>query len=437
MKTTIDETKISLWILLFYTYLIWLRAIVLPPENIITPGLLLISLLLVLIGSGWKLHIGKSLLQTQSIAWILILVLICIDNQDLIANLVNRGIIQYFVMIVFMLSCANNATWTEKWIIWTKIYALIHACATIFFYYFKNSYPLFANMAFSGVELQNVLRQFSYGWMPGICKNVSANGMILSICLIVYAVSAMSKQKRSRIELISIIVISFALVLTCKRGPLLFVLISLSVVYLVNRRNKEAFVRILKLFAFILIFILAVIVLSNYVPAIKNFILKSEELSNSNKGIFNGRQGLWNLAIDMFKSSPLLGKGFGCFSEYAELYDAISNSAHNFYLQVLAELGLIGIFLYGIAFISGVCINIKYIKIVQNEKDRTILSVALGVEMFTILYGLTSTSLMYYYILVPFFLACSASRAVVFQYERKSQSENADIILMENRIVRY
>lgn len=54
----------------------------------------------------------------------------------------------------------------------------------------------------------------------------------------------------------------------------------------------------------------------------------------------SGRYFLWNAALDMWLESPFWGKGFSAF------YFKYHNAAHNTYLQILAENGVIGLGLF-------------------------------------------------------------------------------------------
>ena len=47
---------------------------------------------------------------------------------------------------------------------------------------------------------------------------------------------------------------------------------------------------------------------------------------------------LWDLALDMFKSSPITGRGFNSFEGLGY------KDTHNFYMKMLAELGILGLF---------------------------------------------------------------------------------------------
>lgn len=61
-------------------------------------------------------------------------------------------------------------------------------------------------------------------------------------------------------------------------------------------------------------------------------------------GADEGRFGLWKSSFMMFKSSPLLGKGLGLFMDYIHEYSTVKGQyAHNCYIQILAETGLLGL----------------------------------------------------------------------------------------------
>lgn len=422
MHTNEYCVKTAVWLLLLYTYAIWLRTIILPNENIISPALLMIVLTLLFFASRGKLWIGSSMQQSQAILWILILFFISFNNSDFFWNFFNRGMIQYYIMVFFMLSVYKTNKWISTWIYWNKIYVIIHSIATIFFYIFKGFYPIFASMAFFGEELFKVLKQFNSGWMPGICKNVSANGMVLSVTFLVYVGSFFRSSEKKIWNKIRTVLIIFALLLTGKRGPLLAIVISMAIVYLAQQKQKSVIVKFLKLAVIGSILIVVFVILSQHIPALSNLIGKSEELSSSSKGILNGRQTLWNIAFDMIKSSPIIGKGYGSYANYAVMYGGSTSSTHNLYLQVFAELGIVGLIAYLCAFAVGVVSTVKEIRRTNETRKQNVLNISLLVQVFTICYSFSSTSLMYYYILIPYFFACGASRTIT--YERICHENN-------------
>ena len=59
-------------------------------------------------------------------------------------------------------------------------------------------------------------------------------------------------------------------------------------------------------------------------------------------GDINGRVALWNQGLDVFYEHPLFGIGSGAFARAVEGHDV----AHNSFLSVLAESGIIGFALF-------------------------------------------------------------------------------------------
>ena len=72
---------------------------------------------------------------------------------------------------------------------------------------------------------------------------------------------------------------------------------------------------------------------------------------NSEGDVLSGREVFWNYAMEMFRQNPLFGKGFLSFNDYAfyrgfRYYGERWNyQAHNVYIQLLAETGIVGFLL--------------------------------------------------------------------------------------------
>ena len=138
MKAVMEKEKIAVWILLLYTYLIWLKALIISAEEFITPALLFFVLILTLLSSKGRIVIGNGALKIQAVSWIIIIIYILINNPNFLENLVKHGMIQLFVMIMFMIMCIYSEGWINTWIKWSKVYAWIHSIATIYFQIFPN-----------------------------------------------------------------------------------------------------------------------------------------------------------------------------------------------------------------------------------------------------------------------------------------------------------
>ncbi|MGQ9570297.1 MAG: O-antigen ligase family protein, partial [Thermodesulfovibrionales bacterium] len=56
----------------------------------------------------------------------------------------------------------------------------------------------------------------------------------------------------------------------------------------------------------------------------------------------SGRWVAWHIGLQLFSESPITGKGIGSFFVSAQILESPLNITHNFYVYVLAELGIIG-----------------------------------------------------------------------------------------------
>lgn len=416
--------------LLYYIYMSPVRKVFLPRSDILVPAMLVASMVLAaLYSKGLVIMRGKADI-VQCFSWIAIILLMTLYNEDLPSNIVKGGMIQQYTVVVIMLLAAGlHKYWIKYWLYLTEAFVLIHAVATIYFYNNAGAYDSFIRKFYDPDQVKELLDCYERGWMCGLCSHFSTNGMILAVGLIiaVFLLFNSFKLKEHRVlRVISVVILAalglifiYALILSSKRGPLFAAVIGISVTF-VMANGKHIVRRLIILAAVITVVYLAYEYLLTYIPGLSTLSDKAEKLESSNAGLLNGREGLWNRALSMFRSNPLFGHGYGSFSKYANETNAITTSAHNYYLQVLAEYGIFGMTLYLTAFISSL-INTFMVLFEcgrRNLAEETMfVSVSAAVQIFTLAYSVTSTSLMYYQILVPLFLAYAATRTIKFELD--------------------
>ncbi|MGB4610415.1 MAG: O-antigen ligase family protein [Saccharofermentanales bacterium] len=79
----------------------------------------------------------------------------------------------------------------------------------------------------------------------------------------------------------------------------------------------------------------------------------------------NDRYNLWNMAINEFKKSPIIGHGA---LSYQEKYDEFF--PHNIFLEILADFGIVG---FAIAMFLAIYLLIKSLKLIIKSKDSSML----------------------------------------------------------------
>lgn len=108
----------------------------------------------------------------------------------------------------------------------------------------------------------------------------------------------------------------------------------------------------------------------------------------------NGRTDLWRVAVAMAGDRPLAGVGFGNFRVESPAYarrvgpltsvDLIANrphEAHNVYLQLLAEAGLVGLLLYATACLTALRLPIAAARRFEAEGDGASADMAIALAL--------------------------------------------------------
>ena len=139
---------------------------------------------------------------------------------------------------------------------------------------------------------------------------------------------------------------------TGSRGPLLSLLVVFSAYLLISKLNSPLFVT--KAFVGLILFTAFSALMAPFAyKAVDSYLTRGHS-----KPIFeqSGRQYLWKQAVKDFRAAPVLGVGLGKYnkqtregvskSHFRRKQDFSRTYPHNIFLEVLAELGLVGLSLF-------------------------------------------------------------------------------------------
>lgn len=190
---------------------------------------------------------------------------------------------------------------------------------------------------------------------------------------------------RRKIKYLFLIFIFFLSILfTAKRAHLLFSIASMLVVYLkLYKRNIK------KLIALLAILCMGCILVYRLFP---NVVASMEArfVVSDNTDISSNRFLLWGIAFSFFLQRPITGWGFGYYSQVMPM------NVHNVYLQVLCELGMIGLVVFIVFIIAAffsLVIKFKKTYTAAAEIEKLKLVFSLFIQLFFILYCLTGNPL--------------------------------------------
>ena len=296
------------------------------------------------------------------------------------------------------------------------------------FYYFSFLFALgsFVNLYLPGIYRRVILPAFSgssqYGrlleWfgrrsyriIPGFANQTSFNAGHFVYGIGYILCKRFTYAKKMRMEWAAVAVLGICLVLTNKRAHFLFLIFALVIAYYYSGEKSKKGKRLAIL---VMVGVLGIALFLTLLPRLNIGVFRKlnttmEALESDNdEDVMSGRGGLYEVAIKHFLRNPIFGIGWERFRFLPDLPGSME--AHNIYLQLLCETGVIGFGIFVGFFIYGLYIAGKNCREAETEEGRHMASFCLFMQIFFLLYGLTGNPLYdppYY---VPYFIVCAFS----------------------------
>ena len=220
---------------------------------------------------------------------------------------------------------------------------------------------------------------------------------------LIVAISEYKKERPVYKNIVLSLFLLLALLLTVKRGPTLFLILTVIYCYLAPVKGSKKMKRYWALF---LIILFAVIILFAFRDVLSSIPIVGKILDTiagviDGEDVTSGRTRLYLWALELFKRNPIFGIGWGRYrtTVVGNVTLVKDLETHNIYLELLAETGIIGF----IAFVTTFLLfwnttRIAYCKCVQEnnpyETDwRNLLYFSLAYQTYFLLYGLTGNPL--------------------------------------------
>ena len=336
--------------------------------------------------SYYSISISSTLKSSISITYICFIIwaflsyFYAINPIEVVVNVTRQVnvLLMYLFMGVFLYSFKQKIqfiSWTIVIILGIEVYAVI-------------------------IEAQNMINSYGYV-VPGDLKGVTANRNITAFSLAIKIPFALFlihilKKNSFKIVLVALIFLTF-LCLSMIQSRASFVgigVIFLGYIFLnaaiyLKKRNKFYLYRM----GFLIVpFLLAIIINQSYLSSKgADAISRAATISFSTKdGSVNQRLRYYEDVLTHLKSNPIFGVGLGNWKLKSIEYDAkdikgyvVPYHAHSDFIQLGAELGIVGFLLYLFIFLLAIYFTyslIRYSDLSENEKTFLyLLLVALGV----------------------------------------------------------
>lgn len=315
-------------------------------------------------------------------------------------------------VLSFIIICVLSLIWSNNPFIGLKELPLFLAGPLLYFIIVNNIYNewqikliigaviivgalfgIYGILQYNGIDFSFWIGNYGRGKVFGLFGNAGYFAEYLMLPLpITISLFLVSKNKTVKILLLmGILTMASSIALTFTRTPYLSLVTSsiFMLLLFVISQGKRLFKENIKIF--IAIFIAIVLIVSLFViptslnekGTVISKIKKRTSISNIGNEFSTGRRtAIWKYTMLMIKDRPWLGAGIGTFKYnslryQAKFFDQEDNRAlypygaadktHNEYLQLGAELGIIGL----IIFIWLMLAYFNYgLKILKREKDR-------------------------------------------------------------------
>lgn len=156
----------------------------------------------------------------------------------------------------------------------------------------------------------------------------------------------------------------------------------------------------------------------NKITNVFNLIIYKTNIVTKNSSILNGREDMYNQLLSLMDNKILFGHGIG------SVYSIFLEGAHNIYLQLLYELGVIGLVLFCVFFLYNLKNAYVAMKYFQSGEKKFVAIFSFYLQMIFLVYGFLGNPLFYNSSLIIYFISVSILKCI---RREKYESSNFDI----------
>lgn len=312
---------------------------------------------------------GKFIVKKQYISLYIYFAFLCFQmSYCLVIQRIIQYILLYFIIVIIVSTDffdKKNLLFFEKICLATVWLQLL----SVFLEYVSpNTWNIIGSKLL--VAGNNVIKEVEGGYYSGLAGEKAEAAFILIIGIAYYFAVIMQTDRKIVKNILFMFLFLIGLFLSGKRMITGASILVIGCVFLYKFRYSG---RIRKLSFLLLIAVIALIVvvvanenMSYVFVRIMNFFVESSD---------TGRGRLWRFALEMFVEKPILGWGYGSYNQYTMLQSFTyygsnwSWEAHNSYLQILSENGIVGGILWGMAVFVPACGVIKNVLSVQKKQN--------------------------------------------------------------------
>ena len=356
---------------------------------------------------------NKLMIYTKHLS--LLVIILCLGmfilNRNYILKINKYKLMYSLFVIMIMVSCFwvsnTNVIWDYSLYLISGVCVIFSDFSKTFYYYFMKIFKIlfwvFIFSMFLEALLPNVFflifgfASFGDAEMRALTSGGAIAGLAFEkayaafICnLGLGVIFAEFVAQRSYKYVIQSILVMIALMMTGKRTLFIIPIVALLIYVMLFSKNNK-FIKLAGVGLGISAFI---IIAYTIIPEASLII---DRIINSGGDVLSGRENFWNYAMDMFHQNTFFGRGFMSFNDFVfnqgfRYYGERWNyQAHNVYIQLLGETGIIGC---GVIIILIIILIIKAISLAKSTSNFWDVLLVYWIMLFGI-YSLTGNTLYY------------------------------------------
>ena len=369
----------------------------------VTIAVMLLSVVVLLMG-----RVNRNVVKCNviHIAWML-LMLLCLYGV-LRGNSATSFIIYFLCFLFLLISDQIGIGAVISSIKCLPLFGVIFAAGCYWQYLFPDQYYNNLYPRFGALYQQSIRRQFTFHKMcTGFTAQtaVAAQFIVLGLMAIVYLFPLWKARKKRVLSIIGIILLSGGLLLTGKRSPILNIGAAFISVDLISVKREKKLNGIMVIALGLIGVLLALYILAPMLLNSRNAVVRILEYFNTDDSgdISNGRVALIQNAYSEFMSHPVMGIGWGTFSKTYSI-----TGAHNIYLQLLCECGVVGFILVVSAMLFVLSNTVKLLKRYCIEYKGILAQISLKcsafIQIYILVYGFFGNPIYDYNYILMYFL---------------------------------
>lgn len=326
----------------------------------------------------------------------------------------NKYIIFYFVGLLFYFIIQEDPKYAKYFLYPAVIFAIFTAIVS----WIATLYPDFYVSKILTIFDESKELSYSFftkGMNHGFTTHYSRNSLYITIgVLILFCKTITPNIKNKRINYILILFLISSQFLVGKRGLSIFMFVTMF--FLIMIKEKKIASKISKLMKYLIPLAFFLFLGYIFIPSISNIFTRFITMLHSDD-VSNGRFQLYKIAWNMFIAHPILGCGWGSFLLMVQ--NTTFQAVHNDYLQALAEIGIVGVFIMFIPNYLSMIKSTKYYKktiglneVKEPNNYNYLLLVFISIQLFLLLYSLTGFPHFSYEQVLLYFVSCGVTSGI-------------------------